>query len=151
MSKSCFYADDNEKFIPSFCGTSNNSCETPLKTFDYQFSCEDQIVPSSEQNTLGEEATIEVSLEQQATSLKEQINTDDNFNLIEKKNKEKEKLYKERQRKSKNLENIIKIISSPIKKGVLKNLIQENSRTVDEILTYHTVLLSMKPECIKHC
>ena len=94
MSKSCFYADDNEKFIPSFCGTSNNSCETPLKTFDYQFSCEDQIVPSSEQNTLGEEATIEVSLEQQATSLKEQINTDDNFNLIEKKTKKKKNFTK---------------------------------------------------------
>ena len=55
---SCFYADDNEEFIPSFCGTSNHSCETSLRTDDYQFSCEDQIVPSSEQeNTLGEKAT----------------------------------------------------------------------------------------------
>ena len=99
MSKSCFYADDNEKFIPSFCGTSNNSCETPLKTFDYQFSCEDQIVPSSEQNTLGEEATIEVSLEQQATSLKEQINADGNFNLIEKKKQRKRKTLQRKTKK----------------------------------------------------
>ena len=52
---------------------------------------------------------IEVLLEQQAPSLEEQINTDNNFNLIEKK-KVREKFYKDRQRKSKNLENIIKII-----------------------------------------
>ena len=53
---------------------------------------------------------IEVLLEQQAPSLEEQINTDDNnFNLIEKK-KVREKFYKDRQRKSKNLENIIKTI-----------------------------------------
>ena len=52
---------------------------------------------------------IEVLLEQQAPSLEEQINTDNNFNLIEKK-KVREKFYKDRQRKSKNLENIIKTI-----------------------------------------
>ena len=52
----CFYGDNNQEFIPSFCGTSNNSCETSLRTDDYQTSCEDQIVPSSEQeNTLGEQ------------------------------------------------------------------------------------------------
>lgn len=98
-SQNIFYADDNEEFIPSFCGTSNNSREISLKTDDYQFPYEDQIVPSSEQNTLGEEATIEVPLEQQATSLKEQINTDDNFNLIEKKQRKRKTL----QRKTKKI------------------------------------------------
>ena len=87
-------------------------------------------------NNSGEEATIGVPLEQQATSLEEQINTDDNnFNLNEK--NEREKFYKERQRKSKNLENIIKTISSPVKKGILKNLIQRNSRAVNETYTHN--------------
>ena len=48
------------------------------------------------------------------------------------------KTYKESQRKSANLENIIKLLSSPIKRDVFKKVINKNSKTVNEILAYTT-------------
>ena len=43
---------------------------------------------------------------------------------------------KQTQRKAANLENIIKTLSSPVKKGVIKNVVGKYSDTVDEILAY---------------
>ena len=48
------------------------------------------------------------------------------------------KPYKESQRKSANLENIIKSLSLPIKRDVFKKVINKNSKTVYEILAYTT-------------
>ena len=49
------------------------------------------------------------------------------------------KTYKESQRKSANLENIIKSLSSPIKRDIFKKVINKNSKTVNEILAYTTL------------
>jgi len=46
------------------------------------------------------------------------------------------KSYKETQQKSANLENIIPSLSSPVKRSVFKILVNNNSKTVDVVLTY---------------
>ena len=43
---------------------------------------------------------------------------------------------KQTQRKAVNVENIIKTLSSPVKKGMIKNVVDKYSDTVDEILAY---------------
>ena len=126
------HADDNDElFLPSFC-----DFETSMRSDDEQSFHEDQIVPSLEDDVLNE-VTLELPEEQHTLNASEEQLNEGSNNIEQKERmKERERFYKERQRKSRNLENIIKTISSPVKKGVIKNMMEENSKTVNEILTY---------------
>ena len=48
----------------------------------------------------------------------------------------RDRRYKEKRRKSENLENFIKTIFSSVKKHLFRNIMGKNSTTINEILTY---------------